>query len=452
MDKQRILVIDDELSQLELLRILLSRKGYAVKCAASGKDGLALNHVFHPDTVILDIHLPDIDGLAVLEELKKTSPGINTIMITAYHDMETTVKAMKLGAYEYITKPIDVDELETAVARALKPSQDKGKRMVFLDQRAGQNGPIIGNSKCMKDIFKTIGVLSGNRVTVLIEGETGTGKELIAKALHYYGPNRDRPFLAINCSAIVANLIESELFGHERGAFTGALVTKKGLFELAGEGTIFLDEIGEIPIELQAKLLRFLQEKQFQRVGGDKTLRSDARVIAATNRNLVEMVREGTFREDLYYRLSVSKINVPPLRKRKEDIPVIVQYLLKKINLELNSNVRKVEEKAMVRMKEYHWPGNVRQLENILTRAAINMHDEALLDEVIAPLLENDAFDARPKFDARPGTVSLHEVEKEHIFNILTHTKWNITKAAEILGISRPTLRLKIKEYKIARM
>jgi len=451
MDRQRILIIDDEPSQLELLRILLNSKGYVVRCAATGKDGLSLNSIFQPDAVILDIHLPDISGLTVLEELKKTSPEVNTIMITAFHDMETTVKAMKLGAYEYITKPIDVDELESAVTKALKASQHKGRGMVFLDQLADQNGPIIGKSKSMKEIFKTIGMLSGNRVTVLIEGETGTGKELIAKALHYYSPNRDYPFLAINCSAIVANLIESELFGHEKGAFTGALTTKKGLFELAGEGTIFLDEIGEIPIELQAKLLRFLQEKQFQRVGGEKTLKSDARVVAATNRNLLEMVQKGTFREDLYYRLSVSKIYVPPLRKRKEDIPVIIQYLLKKINQDLNSNVKKVEEKAMLRMKEYHWPGNVRQLENILTRAAINIHDEAILDEVLVPLLENDAFEAKPRFEVESRAISLHEVEKKHILNILTHTKWNISRTAEILGISRPTLRLKIREYKIER-
>lgn len=451
MDRQRILIIDDEPSQLELLRILLNSKGYVVRCAATGKDGLSLNSIFQPDAVILDIHLPDISGLTVLEELKKTSPEVNTIMITAFHDMETTVKAMKLGAYEYITKPIDVDELELAVTKALKASQHKGKGMVFLDQLADQNGPIIGKSKSMKEIFKTIGMLSGNRVTVLIEGETGTGKELIAKALHYYSPNRDYPFLAINCSAIVANLIESELFGHEKGAFTGALTTKKGLFELAGEGTIFLDEIGEIPIELQAKLLRFLQEKQFQRVGGEKTLKSDARVVAATNRNLLEMVQKGTFREDLYYRLSVSKIYVPPLRKRKEDIPVIIQYLLKKINQDLNSNVKKVEEKAMLRMKEYHWPGNVRQLENILTRAAINIHDEAILDEVLVPLLENDAFEAKPRFEVESRAISLHEVEKKHILNILTHTRWNISRTAEILGISRPTLRLKIREYKIER-
>lgn len=451
MDRQRILIIDDEPSQLELLRILLNSKGYIVRCATTGKDGLSLNSIFQPDAVILDIHLPDISGLTVLEELKKTSPEVNTIMITAFHDMETTVKAMKLGAYEYITKPIDVDELELAVTKALKASQHKGKGMVFLDQLADQNGPIIGKSKSMKEIFKTIGMLSGNRVTVLIEGETGTGKELIAKALHYYSPNRDYPFLAINCSAIVANLIENELFGHEKGAFTGALTTKKGLFELAGEGTIFLDEIGEIPIELQAKLLRFLQEKQFQRVGGEKTLKSDARVVAATNRNLLEMVQKGTFREDLYYRLSVSKIYVPPLRKRKEDIPVIIQYLLKKINQDLNSNVKKVEEKAMLRMKEYHWPGNVRQLENILTRAAINIHDEAILDEVLVPLLENDAFEAKPRFEVESRAISLHEVEKKHILNILTHTRWNISRTAEILGISRPTLRLKIREYKIER-
>lgn len=457
MDKQRVLVIDDELSQLQVLTILLTRKGYTVKCARSGKEALSLSGVFRPDAVILDIRLPDIDGLTVLQELKRTYPGMNTIMITAYHDMETTVKAMRLGAYEYITKPIDVKELQEALDRALRHSQDEG-HMVFIDQRPDQNGPIIGNCKAMKDIFKTIGVLSGKRVTVLIQGETGTGKELIAKALHYYSLNRDNPFLAVNCSVLVGNLIESELFGHEKGAFTGAVATKKGLFELAGSGSIFLDEIGELPVELQAKLLRFLQEREFQRVGGERTLRSDARVIAATNRNLVEMVNKGTFREDLYYRLSVSKIYVPPLRERKEDIPLIVQYLMKKINQELNSNIRQVEEKAMQRMIDYRWPGNVRQLENIITRALINSHGDAVLDEVLAPLFENDAasdakvrpeMNRKPKMNRKPA--SLHEIEKSHILEILEDTNWNITRTAAILGISRPTLRLRIKQYHITK-
>ncbi|OPY64581.1 MAG: Transcriptional regulatory protein ZraR [Syntrophorhabdaceae bacterium PtaU1.Bin034] len=447
MDKQKILVIDDEPSQLELLEIFLTGKGYLVKCADSAKEGLRLVEAFQPDAVILDIHLPDMDGLTVLEELKRTTPKTNIIMITAYHDMETTVKAMKLGACEYITKPIDVDELETAVSRALRLSGSDEKETPSRERTFLQTGSIIGNSRSMKEIFKSIGMLSGNRVTVLIEGETGTGKELIAKAIHYFSPNRDNPFLAVNCSAIVDTLIESELFGHEKGAFTGALSAKKGKFELAGEGTIFLDEIGEIPFELQAKLLRVLQEREFQRVGGEKTLKSSARVIAATNKDLWKMAEEGAYREDLYYRLSVAKIYVPPLRERKEDIGLLIEHLLRKINSELGKNIRRIEQKAMLRMKEYRWPGNVRQLENVLTRAAIYTPGEVILDDAIAPFLKDGPFQAAS--DQEQPILSLGEMEKEHILKILGHTNWHITRTAEILGISRPTLRQKIKEYKI---
>ncbi|HAR95217.1 MAG TPA: sigma-54-dependent Fis family transcriptional regulator [Deltaproteobacteria bacterium] len=448
MDKQKILIIDDEPSQLELLDIFLTGKGYSVKCADSAKMGLELNAAFHPHAIILDIHLPDANGLTVLEELKKKSPKTNTIMITAYHDMETTVKAMKLGACEYITKPIDVDELETAVSRALRLSESKEIETPPSEQTGRQTGSIIGKSRAMKEIFKSIGMLSENRVTVLIEGETGTGKELIAKAIHSFSPSRTEPFLAINCSAIVDTLMESELFGHEKGAFTGALTAKKGKFELAGSGMIFLDEIGEIPVELQAKLLRVLQEKEFQRVGGEKTLKSHARVVAATNRDLWKMAEEGGFREDLYYRLSIARIHVPPLRERKDDIVLLVDHLLRRINQELGKNIGRVEPKAMVRMKEYRWPGNVRQLENVLTRAAIYTPGEVILDDTITNFLNDATFPAEQQ--AQP-VLSLREVEKEHIAKILDHTNWHITKTAAMLGISRPTLRLKIKDYQITR-
>jgi two-component system, NtrC family, response regulator AtoC len=273
-------------------------------------------------------------------------------------------------------------------------------------------------------------------------------RHLLRLLLHYFSPFRERPLLAINCSAIVDTLIESELFGHEKGAFTGALNAKRGKFEIAGDGTIFLDEIGEIPFELQAKLLRFLQKKEFQRVGGEKTLRSDARVIAATNRDLWKMAEEGTFREDLYYRLSVAKIYVPPLRERKEDIGLLVDHLLGKINAELGRNIRRVEQKAMARMKEHRWPGNVRQLENVLTRAAIYTQGEVLLDEAIAPFLHDGAYREQ---SGREPPQTLGQVEMEHILKMLDQTNWHITRTAEILGISRPTLRQKIREYQIGR-
>ncbi len=333
MKKGRILIIDDEKVILESLGMFLTEKGYEVRCSLTMAEGLEKIDSFKPEAVILDIRLPDGDGLDLLRKLKGRNDGAAVIMITAFHDMDTTIKAIKLGATEYITKPIDVDELEKAVLRAMRLAGGlpEGRRPP-APAAAYRKGMIVGSSRAIKEIFKAIGALSENRVTVLIEGETGTGKELIARAIHCNSLYKDHPFLAINCSAIVATLLESDLFGHEKGAFTGATAQKKGRFELAGEGTIFLDEVGDMPMELQAKLLRFLQEKEFERVGGGKTLHSNARVIAATNRELQQMVRQGAFREDLYYRLSVATIKVPPLRARKEDIEPLVAHLLKKIS------------------------------------------------------------------------------------------------------------------------
>ena len=446
MRQGRILIIDDEPSQLELLGMFLGTRGHDVKCAATASEGLLLSQSFRPDVTILDVNLPDTNGLEVLAKLSKKSPGTGVIIITAYHTMETTITAMKLGASEYITKPIDVEELEMAVNRALRGRAPDTDRTMSPAEHVLQNGQIIGNSRQMKQIFKAVGVLSENRVTVLIEGETGTGKELIAKAIHDYSASRNHPFLAINCSAIVETLLESELFGHEKGAFTGALFTKKGKFELGGEGTIFLDEVGDMPFETQAKLLRFLQEKEFARVGGEKTLKASARVIAATNRNLWKMVGEGLFREDLYYRLCVSRIYVPPLRERREDIPQLIQYTIRKISSELGKRIGTLEEKAILRMTEHDWPGNVRQLENVLMQAAISSRGEVILDEEIVPFLGKPTACTEVPDDT---PLSLKEVERKHIVKILEHTKWHLAKTAQILGISRPTLRSKIKEYNI---
>lgn len=442
----RVLIVDDEPSLLESLEMYLSEKGYTVACARSVSEALQKSSSFEPGVIILDVRLPDGDGLEVLAELKRRNKDSGIIVITAFHDMETTIRAIKLGASEYIPKPIDVEELEEAIGRTLKASHGcgQGDALRIDPSRDYAKGKIIGKSKAMKEIFKAIGKLSENRVTVLIEGETGTGKELIARAIHYHSPYKDHPFLAINCSAIVGTLLESELFGHEKGAFTGAISTKKGKFELAGEGTIFLDEVSEIPLELQAKLLRFLQEKEFQRVGGEKTLRSNARIIAATNRDLRQMVKEGKFREDLYYRLSVATIKVPPLRERTSDIPLLVEYLLQKINRELGMKIRSVEEGAVRRMMAYPWPGNVRELENVLTKAALVTQGDVILEEDVAPLLS-----AQEETQEGSG-MSLEEVEREHILRVLQYTGWHYGKTCKLLGISRPTLRQKMKKYGIS--
>jgi len=286
----RILIVDDEPSSLELLDVYLSEKGYGVACAINGRECIKKVVTFMPHVLILDIRLPDADGLDILKQLKETKNTPYVIIITAFHDMSTTIKAMKLGAFEYIPKPIDVDELEGAIERALDLSRTKVSGLVVDVNHQTKEGEIIGKTKEMKEIFKTISILSVNSINVLIEGETGTGKELVAKAIHLHSPYKEQPFIPINCSAIVENILESELFGHERGAFTGAIAAKRGKFEQAGDGTILLDEVGEIPFEIQAKLLRFLQEKEFQRVGGEKTIKSNARIIAATNRDIFKIV------------------------------------------------------------------------------------------------------------------------------------------------------------------
>lgn len=449
MKKKKILIIDDEQSQLESLEMFLNEKGYQIACATTGSEGLEKNTIFKPDIIILDIRLPDMDGLEVLHELKSKHNSRSVIIITAFHDMDITINAIKGGACEYIPKPIDIEELERAIDRALRLESSYSNNAISLDPSfTYEKGKIIGKCRAMKEIFKSIGILSENRVTILIEGETGTGKELIARAIHYHSPYKDHPFIAINCSAIVVTLLESELFGHEKGSFTGAFVTKKGKFELAGDGTIFLDEVSEMPLELQSKILRFLQEKEFEHVGGEKSLKSNARVIAATNKKLWQAVKDGKFREDLYYRLSIATINVPPLRERKSDIPLIIEYLIKKINTELGKNILRVEQKAINRLMNYDWPGNVRELENVLTRAAIDSRSEVILDEIVIPLLGKGETTVTQTSEIK-GMMSLQEVEKQHIVNVLNHTRWHFGKTCMLLGISRPTLRQKMKEYNI---
>lgn len=448
MKAKKILIIDDEHSLLESLEMFLTEKGYAVNCALDAKEGLRQGLIFDPHVIILDIRLPDMNGLDVLQEFIRLGRK-NIVIITAFHDMDITIKAMKLGAFDYIPKPIDVEELERVIDKALKSvSPARMAEAVLVDPSlAYVEGKIIGKSKGMKEIFKAIGALSENRVTVLIEGETGTGKELIARAIHHNSPYQGHPFRAINCSTIVGTLLESELFGHEKGSFTGASVSKKGKFELAGHGSIFLDEIGEIPYELQAKLLRFLQEKEFERLGGEKRIKSNARVIAATNRDLWEMVQVGTFRRDLYYRLNVATIKVPPLRDRKQDIPLLIEHILRKINHELGKGFRKVEKEALKKMMEYQWPGNVRELENVLTQGAINSQGEIILEELIAPLFgKKSPSQLNPK-GPPDKEQNLKDIEKDYIVGILNRTHWHLGKACGLLGISRPTLRHKLKLY-----
>jgi two-component system response regulator AtoC len=362
--------------------------------------------------------------------------------MTAYDDMKTTVDAIKLGAFEYLVKPLDHVELDLTIAKAFQVQnlEDKLSYLVEEKQKEYTIDNIIGRSPQMREVFKLIGSVAPTRTNVLIQGESGTGKELVAKAIHYNSPYNREPFIVINCSAITDTLLESELFGHVKGAFTDAVCETKGKFEIAGKGTLFLDEIGDVSPSLQSKLLRVTETRDFMKVGGEKVLKTEARIIAATNQNLRELIEKGTFREDLYYRLKVVVIQLPPLRSKKEDIPELVGYLLEKINNELRRNVKKIPPPVMKILKEHTWRGNVRELENALIRAVILAKGDVLLEENL-PLEE-----AEKKILPRE-LVPIKDVEMNYIQHVLTEMRGNKTKTCRILQISRPTLDKKIKEY-----
>ena len=407
---------------------------------------MALYRHHKPDVVILDIRLPDTDGISLLERIQTFEKPAKVIMITAFQDMETTIQAMKLGAYDYIHKPLDVDKVEQAVERALYTMKiDQEAQLVSEISQPPNPEVIIGKSDQMRTIFKTIGLLSQNRAPVLIQGETGTGKELIARVIHRNSLFAMEPFITFDCSAVVETLLESELFGHEKGAFTGAAHFKEGKIELAGNGTLFLDEIGELPLIMQRKFLGFLQRNQYDRVGGKHPLTSRCRIIAATNRDLSEMVYKGLFRQDLYYRLKVVTIHVPLLVDRLIDIEDLVSHFLQKINWELGTDIFNLEKGVLDRLKGHTWPGNVRELENILVEAVVRARGKViLLDEIENILSTNPATTP-----ASLTNYSLPHMEKEHIRTTLDRLNWNRSETARVLGISPPTLRKKIRKYGI---
>jgi two-component system response regulator AtoC len=369
-------------------------------------------------------------------------------MITAFHDMVSTARAMKLGAVEYIHKPIEIDELDAAIRRSLKRKRASGRKgtgSVPLSEDYREND-IVGKSRAMREIFKTIGVVSQSKTTVLIEGESGTGKELVARAIHDH-TDKNKPFISINCSAIVETLLESELFGHEKGAFTGASYRKLGKFELAHSGTLFLDEIGDMSLNMQVKLLRVMQEREFERVGGREKIKTDVRIVAATNKSLREQVERGRFREDLYYRLNVICIQVPSIRERREDIPLLIDHLVHKLNYELGRSISRIQTAAIQMLARQEWPGNVRQLENVLRRAMVQTHGNMLLEENVIEALGENLLQEMGSV-ASPIKL-LDDVEKEHIVNALKFAQGNRGKVCELLGISRPTLQRKIRKYRL---
>ena len=442
----KILVIDDEESFRETIRLCLEDKSFNIITASSGEEGISLFEKERPDIVITDLKMPKMNGLDVLTHIKSLDKNVPIIMLTAFDDVPNTIEAMKIGAYDFVSKPIKADALKSLIARALSNRASENGRDIDITNVAlvhSYETGLIGKTAVMRELIKQIGPISTNRTNILIEGENGTGKEVLAHLIHSSGITKNQPFIGVNCTALSSSLLESELFGHDKGSFTGAIKTKRGKFELAGEGTLFLDEISEMPLEMQVKMLRVLQEKEFERVGGEESIPFKARVIAATNQNLFRLVKENNFRRDLYHRLKVVHLRVPPLRKRKEDIPALAVHLLGKINRELNKNVIKIPYETMELLKENYWDGNVRELENTLRRAAVLAKGESIEKEYV--LLPN-YIDDEP---IESNMTTLAEVQRKYIEFVLNQVNWNKHKACEILAITRPTLLKKIKEYNL---
>ena len=441
----RILVIDDEERMCWALDRALSGEGYQVVTATRGLQGIALAQETEPSMVILDLKMPDMDGIEVLKEIKKINPSIPVIMITAHGTIDTAIVAMKIGATDYIAKPFKLEEIKVQIKQALHLSNLENQ-VSFLRQELGKNyGKHVGQSEAIKEVALLIRQVAKTDTTVLITGESGTGKEVSAVEIHKASNRVDKPFVAVNCAALPEQLLESELFGHEKGAYTGATSKKKGRFEIADKGTIFLDEIGEMPISMQAKLLRVLQERCFERVGGTETIHVDVRVIATTNVNLALAISNGTFREDLYYRLNVMRIIMPPLRSRKEDIPLLVNHFLEKFD---PSHTKKISPAAIKVLTRYSWPGNIRELQNSIERALIVCQGSEI-QPVHLPkeLLKSSEETTPPVINLTEGGFSLEEMEKHLIINALEKHNYNQTKVAKYLGISRPTLLYRLKKY-----
>ena len=445
----KILIVDDDIASSRTLQLHLSSQQHEVKLAASVDEGLQLADDYQPNLIVLDIRMPGRSGLEGLPDFKAQHPQVCIIMITAFHDMDSTIEAMQQGADDYIHKPIDIDELDASITKLLNTTTDSDE-LLFSNTHESLNGhpSMVGRSRAMKEVFKTIGLVAKSPATVLITGESGTGKELVARAVHRSSETPNGPFIAINCAALVETLLESDMFGHEKGAFTGAVGRQEGKFSLARGGTIFLDEVGELSPAMQAKLLRVLQYKEYTPLGAKQAQHSDARVITATNVDLEQKVQDGSFREDLYYRLQVINIHLPPLRERKEDLMDLIQTLLGRINQELHSNVTHISKDVLSCMEAYQWPGNIRELENVLMKGVALSHGDTFTRELLPEQILGHSNDIIRRIAEKPLTDrSLKDMEKEHISRILEANNWHRGKACEVLGISRPRLRRMINEY-----
>ncbi len=446
----RILIVDDEANAREGLKDLLENWGYEVFTAGDVRAGFDAVKKFQPAIILTDLKMPENDGMALVHLLKeeKLLEHTHVVIISAHGSIDTAVEAVKTGVEEFLTKPLDVGRLKITLEKISGRARVYEEMLLLRDKvrKLGTFGKLNGSTPRMKEVFKQVQIVAPSSAPVLITGESGTGKELVAKAIHTNSKRKDKAYIPVNCAAIPASLLESELFGHEKGAFTGAIAQKEGCFELAHQGTLFLDEIGEMNPDLQSKLLRVLEDGRFRRVGGTKEIEVDVRVIAATNKNLEEAVEEGSFREDLYYRLNVFHIILPQLRERNEDIPLLIQSFIEEFNVKNDKNIKGVSREALKILKNYSWPGNVRELKNVIERAVIVSRNDVIEPEDLPEALMSRAAKA-PKVEFALGT-TMDEVERQYLFHTINFVDGNKTKAAKLLGISLKTLHNKLNKYK----
>ncbi len=451
---KKILIVDDELNMRLVLSAMLKKEGYEISAASNGKEALQILQSNKFAVVITDLKMPDVDGMELLIRIAERHPEIPVIMITAHGTIATAVEALKKGAFDYITKPFDLDDLKNIVSKAIKTRVLKESELSLAPSEIERIG-MIGTSQQTMEIFEAIKRVAQTTTTVMITGETGTGKELVADAIHYNSPRRKNPLIKINCAAIAETLMESELFGYEKGAYTGAAVTKPGKFELAHKGTLFLDEVAEIPREMQVKLLRVIQEQEFERVGGLRTIKVDVRIIAATNQNLLRQVQAGNFREDLYYRLNVFPIDIPPLRERKEDVLPLIDYFLEKFNKKMGLAVS-MDEDVKALLLRYEWPGNIRELENLIERMMLLSKNNFITSNEIPAEFKGAASMAAKVTagdDKKPFKEYMRDqvenVERQMIIKCLEESGGNVTQAAKKMGLSRKGLQLKMIKYSL---